>query len=68
MPTADVNGTALVNPLTDIKVFFGPTGSDLGVVAPVTFPGSYAPGSQQTVDVTVPAYATAYDFEAEVSD
>ena len=67
MPVKDSNGDDLAN-LVNIKVFFGPTGSDLSSVAPVEFPGSYGPGSQQTVAVTVPAYATAYDFEAEVSN
>jgi len=67
-PAVDVNGNALPGNLTNIKVFFGPSGSDLTQVSPILFPGSYAPSSTQTVEVTVPAYATAYDFEAEVSD
>ena len=67
MPPANVNGDALTV-LTNIKVFFGPSGSDLSGVAPVEFPASYGPGTAQSVSVTVPAWATAYDFEAEVSD
>ena len=66
MPTKDVNGDALSN-LVNIKVFSGSGGADLAGVVPVEFPGSYAPGSQQMVAVSVPAYATAYEFEAEVS-
>ena len=67
MPTTNTNGETLVA-LTNIKVFFGPSGSDLSGVAPVEFPASYGPGTAQSVNVTVPAWATAYDFEAEVSD
>ena len=66
MPTKDVNGDDLAN-LANVKVFFDPAGSGLAGIVPVEFPGSYAPGSQQTVAVPVPAWGTAYDFEAEVS-
>ena len=65
MPTKDVNEDDLGN-LVNIKVFFGPTGSDLASVVPVEFPGNYPPGSQQTVVVPVPNYSVSYDFEVEV--
>jgi len=67
IPAKDVNGDDLPN-LANIKVFFGPAGSDLTSVVPVEFPGSYVPGAQTIVAVTVPAWATAYDFEVEVSN
>ncbi len=67
MPTVDVNGANLTV-LTNIKMFWGPSGIDLTSVAPNLFPGSYAPGSINIVEIDVPAYATAYDFEAEVSN
>lgn len=59
----EVDGEPLAA-LSNIKIKFGPQGSDLSGVAPLEFPGNYPPGSQQTVQVTVPAYATPYDFEA----
>ncbi len=69
MPTVDVNNNPLPGPLTAIKVFFAPAGTLAGNagVAPVVIPGSFAPGSQESVAVTVPDYLTAYDFDAEVS-
>lgn len=67
MPTVNTNGGALTD-LINIKVFFGPAGSDLSAAAPVDFPGTYPAGSAQTVVVDVPAYATTYDFETEVSN
>ena len=68
LPATDAIGNALVNPLVNIKVFFGPSGSDLSEATPVTFPGSYAPGVVTEVQVPVPNWNTAYDFDAEVSD
>jgi hypothetical protein len=67
MPTTDTNGDALTA-LTNIKVFFDASPDNLPLVAPAEFPGSYPAGSAQTVTVTVQAWATAYAFEAEVSD
>lgn len=67
MPTTDTNGEPLGANLNNIKVFYGPAGSDLSAVAPLEFPGDFPPGSQQTVTVTVPVWNTAFDFEAEVS-
>jgi hypothetical protein len=67
-PTVDVNAAILTAPLTAVKVRFGPAGSDLSTQPFQEFPGSYPPGSLATVEVTVPAWSTAYDFEAEVSN
>lgn len=68
MPTTDKNSDPLTDNLDGIRVFFGPTGTDLSTVPPAEFPGSYAPGSQQTVQVTVPSWETSFDFEAEAGD
>ena len=64
MPTLDVDGGALTD-LNNIKVLFGVAGA---FGEPIEFPGTYPAGSQQTVEVTVSAWNTAYDFEAEVSN
>ena len=67
MPTVDIAGEPLGN-LTNIKIFYGPAGA-LNQDSPAEeFPGSYTPGSVQSVQVEVPAWGTMYDFEAEVSD
>ncbi len=65
LPAVDINGAALPGPLTAIKVFVAPTGQPAGT--PTVITGSFPAGSQQSVQVTVPEYATAYDFDAECS-
>jgi len=68
LPSVDTDGGALGN-LKNLKIFFAPTGlSDPLAAAPAEFPGDYLAGSVQTVEVTMPSYATPFDFEAEVSD
>lgn len=64
---ADTDGGALTA-LINIKIFFALSGSDLSAVAPAEFPGEYAPGSHEVVEVEVPEWGKAYDFEAKVSD
>jgi hypothetical protein len=68
LPVDDVNGEPLKE-LTNVKIFCGLTGTLTPESIPIKeFPGgSYSPGSQQTVEVNVPAWNTMYDFEAEVS-
>ncbi len=70
LPAVDINGVVLPVPLTAIKVFVAPTGQlagNEGNITPTIITGSFPAGSQQSVQVTVPAYATAYDFDAECS-
>ena len=67
LPSVDVNGGALTE-IMNILVFYGPSGSDLSVVTPWVVNGPFPPGSDQNIQVQVPAYSTAYDFEAEVSN
>jgi hypothetical protein len=66
LPTTDVNGDTLTA-INNIKVFLGESGTDLNAITPTEIPGSYTPGASISVDVTVPKYDTAYDFEAEIS-
>ena len=67
MPTADVNGDPLVA-MNNIKVFVTQSGGPMPSTPDKEFPGgAYPAGSQQTVEVPVGLFNTAYDFEAEVS-
>ena len=66
MPTADVNGDPLVA-MNNIKVFVTQSGTPMPPTPNKEFPGTYPAGSQQTVEVPVPAWDTKYDFQAEVS-
>ena len=67
MPAVDMDGGALTE-LTNIKVFVTQSGGPMPPTPDKEFPGgAYPAGSQQTVEVPVGLFATAYDFEAEVS-
>ena len=67
MPSVDVDGVALTE-LTNIKVFVTQSGGPMPSTPDKEFPGgAYPAGSQQTVEVPVGLFNTAYDFEAEVS-
>ena len=82
LPIADAEGSAYTPAMffAAVKIFFGPTGTLTPESVPVSFPDvpengleplttvhSFLPGQQHDFEVDVPAWATAYDFEAEVS-
>ena len=67
LAAANTDGDAVPG-LSNIKVFFGPDGTDITAVTPVEFPGAYTPGQVVDVQVSVPAYGVVYRFEAKDSD
>ena len=73
MPETDADGRPYTPAMefAGVKIFFGPTGSLTPDSVPVVFtasgPGTYLPGQVHEFQVTVPAWSTSYDFEAEVS-
>lgn len=66
LPMVDVNGDLLAE-IKNLKTRFGIAGSDLSTVPWQDNIGPGMPGGQVTAEMIVPEWATAYDFETEIS-
>lgn len=66
LPTLDTLGNPLVDAIKTLTLVFGPSGSDLSVGTKVDVSGPFS-GAFAKVSVAVPAWETAYDFEAKVT-
>jgi len=67
MPSVDVNGDPLTV-ITGVKLFYGPSGTDILALPPKEFSGPFDVGGVgYSLEVDVPTWNTEYDFMAEVS-
>ena len=66
LPTKDQNGNPLSR-IPFIRLFYGPSGSDLDAVNPWVIVGPWAAGSVQKVVIMLPDWETSYDFKAKVT-